>query len=391
MTKPGLWTRDFIIVSALNFLVVLVFYLLIVVVGLYASRELQASASQAGLVAGVFIVGTLAGRVLIGQVIDRFGRKRSLLLGLLLAAATSLLYFIQLGIGFLIINRFLHGIGVGFAATAIATVVAHLIPPSRTGEGIGYFSMSASLATAIGPFIGIFMMQHVAFSTILMLCSVLSGACCLVGLWLRVPEIARDKMPRAGLSLARLLEPRVVPLCSIVLLAGVCFSGVLSFLNAYAAERNLTQAASFFFLVYALTLLASRPFVGRLLDRRGANIVMYPAFVLLALGLATLGLAETGAFLLLSALLIGLGFGNLMSSIQAISIRLVEPERMGLATSTFFIFVDSGLGFGPYLLGLIIHYTGYADLYLWLGLMAVFAAGAYYLAHGRKVRARQSV
>ncbi|NIV34833.1 MAG: MFS transporter, partial [Anaerolineae bacterium] len=64
---------------------------------------------------------------------------------------------------FLIVNRFLHGIGVGIAATAIATVVAHLIPPSRTGEGIGYFSMSASLATAIGPFIGIFMMQHVEF------------------------------------------------------------------------------------------------------------------------------------------------------------------------------------------------------------------------------------
>ncbi len=386
MTHSRLWTRDFIIVSALNFLMVLVFYLLIVVVGLYASRELGASASQAGLVAGVFIVGTLTGRLLIGQLIDRAGRKRCLLVGLCLAALTSLLYFIQAGIGFLIVNRFLHGIGVGIAATAIATVVAHLIPPSRTGEGIGYFSMSASLATAIGPFIGIFMMQHVEFRTILILCSGLSGACLLVGTVLRVPEAPGDTGGASGprLSLSGLVEAKVVPLCSMVLLAGIYYSGVLSFLNAYAAQLGLSQAASLFFMVYAITLLVTRPFAGRLLDSHGANIVMYPAFVFLGAGLATLGMAEEGVTLLVSALLIGLGFGNLMSSAQAIAIKLVDRERMGLATSTFFIFVDSGLGFGPYVLGLLVPYTGYGDLYLLLAVLAVLSSGGYYLAHGRR-------
>ncbi|GAB3103044.1 hypothetical protein GCM10027217_25090 [Pseudomaricurvus hydrocarbonicus] len=94
MTQPQLWTRDFIIVSVLNFLLVLVFYLLVVVIGLYASRELHATASQSGLVVGVFIVGAMVGRLLAGQGLDRIGRKRCMTVGLFLAILTCLLYFL---------------------------------------------------------------------------------------------------------------------------------------------------------------------------------------------------------------------------------------------------------------------------------------------------------
>ena len=116
MSQEKLWTRDFTIVSVLNFLLVLVFYLLVVVIGLYASRDLNATVSQAGLVVGVFIVGSLVGRVMAGQFLDRLGRKRSMLLGLFLAVLTCLMYFIEAGVGFLIFVRFIHGIAVGIAA-----------------------------------------------------------------------------------------------------------------------------------------------------------------------------------------------------------------------------------------------------------------------------------
>ncbi len=389
MTKTRLWTRDFIIVSAVNFLMVTVFYLLIVVMGLYATREFQASASEAGLVAGVFIVGVLTGRLFIGQSMARLGRKRCMLAGLLLAAVACLFYMVNLGILFLIATRFLHGFAVGIAATAVATVVAYLIPVSRSGEGIGYFGMSASLATAIGPFIGIYMMLHTEFWMILVLCTVLSMVCFLVGLSLHVPELTKDQVAKAptGFSFARLLEPSVVPICCVILLVGIFYSSVLSFLNVYAAERSLSQAASLFFVVYAVTLLISRPICGRLLDRRGANTVMYPSFVLMAAGMATIGLADTGIHLLVAALLLGLGFGNMQSSAQAIVIKSVAPERLALATSTFFIFVDSGLGFGPYLLGLIVPFTGYANLYQLLACLTLASVAIYHLVYGRKERA----
>lgn len=40
----------------------------------------------------------------------------------------------------------------GMASTVIATTVASIVPESRRGEGIGYFTLSITLGSAIGPF-----------------------------------------------------------------------------------------------------------------------------------------------------------------------------------------------------------------------------------------------
>lgn len=386
MTQPKLWSRDFIIASALNFLLVLVFYLLVVVVGLHAIRDLHATPSQAGLIAGVFIIGVLGGRLLIGQLMDRLGRKRSLLVGLFLAAVANLFYFAAVGVAALIATRFLHGVAVGIAATAIASVVAHLIPISRSGEGIGYFSMSASLATAVGPFIGILMMQHTSFETILTLCCLLNAVCFMVAWLLKIPELTQEEAarPHPRFTFSGLIEPKVVPLCIVILFTTLCYSSVLSFLNVFAQERDLSQAASLFFVVYAITLILSRPVSGRLLDSHGANIIIYPCFVLLAAGLALLGMAQSGAHLLIAACLIGLGFGNILSCSQALAIKMVSRDRLVLATSTYFMFVDAGFGLGPYLLGFLVPYTGYADLYSGLAGLTLLIIVGYFWLYGRR-------
>lgn len=111
---------------------------------------------------------------------------------------------------------------------------------------------------------------------------------------------------------------------------------------------------------------------------------MYPAFILFAAGMFVLSTANSSFTLLLAGALIGIGFGNMQSCTQAVAVKLTPAHRMGLATSTFFIFLDAGLGFGPYLLGFIIPVTGYGKLY---GMMAVFvllSAILYYFLHGKK-------
>ena len=80
--QAPLWTRNFILVSAINFQLVLIFYLLVVVIVGYAVAELNATTAHAGLVSGLFIVGTLIGRLLVGQFLEKFGRKTTLILGL---------------------------------------------------------------------------------------------------------------------------------------------------------------------------------------------------------------------------------------------------------------------------------------------------------------------
>lgn len=390
MNKPKLWTKDFIIVSSVNFFLTLVFYLLIVIIGVYAVDEFHATTSQAGLVTGIFIVGALFGRLFIGRSIDRIGRKKTLFIGLILFTITTLFYFIHIGIGFLLLTRFLHGVTMGIASTATGTIVAQIIPTKRKGEGIGYYSMSATLATAIGPFIGLYMSQHTNTQMIFTLCLALGIFSFITAFFVFVPQVERstETTEKKGFNLSQFVEPMAVPIAVITLVMAFCYSSVLSYINFYAIEINLVSTASFFFLVYSMAVLISRPFTGRLMDVKGANYVMYPAFVLFAAGMMLLASAQNSLTLLLGGALIGLGFGNMQSCTQAIAVKLTPPHRMGLATSTFFIFLDAGLGFGPYLLGFFIPMFSYANLYMILGVVVLLSSGLYFVLHGKEEKAR---
>ena len=159
LTKEKLWTKEFLTVSLINFIITLMFYLLIVTIASYAQSEYGASTSTAGLVSSIFIIGSLIGRLGTGRVIGSVGTKKTLWVGLLFFTITSILYFATFNIGLLILNRLLQGIAVGIAGTATGTIIAQILPNARKGEGIGYYSLSAILATAIGPFIGILLLK----------------------------------------------------------------------------------------------------------------------------------------------------------------------------------------------------------------------------------------
>lgn len=393
-----LWSRNFILVSSINFQLVLTFYLLVVVIVGYAVAELGATTAQAGLVSGLFIVGTLIGRLLVGKFLERFGRKTTLIVGLTGFLIFSGFYFMKFDVGMLLLVRFMHGFMMGMASTVLGTIIAQILPPTRRGEGIGYYSMSSTLGTAIGPFLAIWMMLHIGYHAIFIVSSIIAVSCLGVALLIQVPNIPKQNNP-LDLSvpvekpswISQFVEHKALPISFIMLLTSVCYSGVLSFINFYAKEIDLVETASFFFLMYAIAILISRPFTGPLLDRKGENIIMYPAFIIMAIAMVLLSQVQSSFMLLLCAGLLGFGYGNIQSVCQTVAVKSASIERMGFATSTFFIFLDAGLGFGPYFIGQALDYIDYSQLYFYSAMCVLACIVIYYLLHGRKASKRQHV
>ncbi|MGE7978904.1 MFS transporter [Psychrobacillus sp. NPDC093200] len=388
VTKEKLWTKQFLIVSLINFMITLMFYLLIVTIASYAQSKYGASTSTAGLVSSIFIIGSLIGRLGTGRVIGDLGTKKTLWTGLVFFTITSILYFAAFNIGLLIIIRLLQGIAVGIAGTATGTIIAQILPNTRKGEGIGYYSLSAILATAIGPFIGILLLKaENGFQWIFALNIVLSFVCLIIYAVVKIdvslPKSSSQPLEKSSL-ISKFIEPRALPISMVALLIGFSYSGVMSFLSFYALEVDLVSAASYFFLIYAIVVIISRPFTGKLLDTKGANIVAYPCFVLFALGMFLFSQATAGWMLLLAAALIGFGYGNFNSIAQSVAVKVTPPHRFGLATSTYFILYDIGLGIGPFLLGFIVPYSGYRPIFLSMVVLIVICIPLYHLLHGRK-------
>lgn len=390
MNKEKLWTKDFIIVSTINFLATLVYFLLLVTIASYAKSEFEASTSTAGLVSSIFIIGSLIGRLGAGRFIGIKGPTTILWVGLSFFTITSLFYFLANSIPLLLVNRLAQGVAVGIIGTATGTIVAHILPRARKGEGIGYFSLSAVLATAIGPFIGILLLKMENGFTIMFTMNLALSILCILFLAAVKLKLAPIKQPEKtevkSSILSQFIEPKAVPISFVALIIGFSYSGVMTFLSFYAESINLVSAASYFFLVYAIVIIISRPFTGKLMDTKGANIIVYPCIVLFAIGMLLFSQASAGWMLLLAAAFIGIGYGNFNSVAQTIAVKVTEPHRFGLATATYFILFDIGLGVGPYILGFIVPSTGYRTIFVAMVAVIVICIPVYYLLHGRKDR-----
>ncbi|MFB6467428.1 MFS transporter [Cytobacillus sp. Hz8] len=386
MDKPNLWTKDFFIVSLTNFFLYFIYFLLVASITAFTADKFHASTSMSGLAAGIFIIGMLFGRLYSGKYIDLIGWKKMLYIGIIFSIITILLYFTVINLSILLIVRFLHGIGFGIASTATGTIVSSVIPDERRGEGTGYYALSTTIASAIGPFFGIFINQHMGFKMNFVVCTVIIVLSFLSSLFLKVPkmEFNQEQLNNMkGFKLSNFFELKALPISIVSIFIGIAYSSILSYLNSYAQQIHLVDVASFFFIVYSIATLVSRPFTGRLFDLKGENFVMYPTFIIFAIGLLMVSHVHHGAMLLLSAVFIGPGYGTYLSSAQAIAVKVSPHDRMGLATSTFFMFADFGAGFGPFLLGLLIPVIGFSNLYVIMAIVVLAAAILYYFLHGR--------
>ncbi|WP_160722301.1 MFS transporter [Bacillus sp. USDA818B3_A] len=386
MNKPKLWTKNFISISFSNLFLFLTFYVLLVTLPSYALDELHSSSSMAGLMTTVFLLSAIISRPLAGQWLGRAGNKKVLLTALILFAAASLLYFFPKTItGFLII-RLLHGIGFGMATTAVGTIVADMIPASRRGEGMGYFAMSTNLAMVFGPFIGLMAMQQWGARPLFIL-SVIVAFCSLVtGLIVKhntFEEPAQTKA-QSSFSISSLFEVSAVPISIVGSFMAIVYSALLSFVSIYASEIHLEHIASMFFVVYAIVLLASRPFTGKWLDQYGPNVMTYPCIVLFAIGMFILSQSNGAVTFLVSAGLIGIGWGTLFPTFQTIAIQDAEPRKRGLATATFLSIYDTGIALGSFIVGVIASTMDYSTLYCFFSFYILIGLVLFYFLHTKK-------
>lgn len=122
------------------------------------------------------------------------------------------------------------------------------------------------------------------------------------------------------ISAAYVLATGLTGLLLIRLINGASF-GVVTTIAPAAVQAVIPhlrrgEATGIFFLVYAVTILVTRPFLGRLQDRRGDNAVLIPAFLFFAVGMVVLALTASAWMLLLVGVLLGCSFGAILTAAQ---------------------------------------------------------------------------
>ena len=376
-----IFTMDFFLIFGALLFSALVMYALMSTVTEYAT-SMGTSASIAGLVSGIYIFGGLCSRIYSANALERMNWKRLAIVFLSIHFLACILYFFANNVTLLLIVRFIHGLGFGASANAIVTIASAILPKKRFAEAFGYFMLGTTIAVGLGPYISGFFYDHwgalgsfglaTAFSAIALLCILILD----IGKYdlkdndeneeIADIENVNDSMgdeSKYGI-IDKIFEVPAIPVSLFTGLTSLGYVSILSFYRLYAVETDLVSAFSLFFIVYSIVLVASRPIAGKIQDSYGDKIIVFTGIIAQAIGLFLIAWMPSTLTVMICAVCAALGFGTLNSACTAIVTRDAPVNRRPYAISTFYIFCDGTMGFGPALLGSFVSLSsGYAPVY----------------------------
>ena len=376
-----IFTMDFFLIFGALLFSALVMYALMSTVTEYAT-SMGTSASIAGLVSGIYIFGGLCSRIYSANALERMNWKRLAIVFLSIHFLACILYFFANNVTLLLIVRFIHGLGFGASANAIVTIASAILPKKRFAEAFGYFMLGTTIAVGLGPYISGFFYDHwgalgsfglaTAFSAIALICILILD----IGKYdLKNDDESEETADIDNVTdsmedeskygiIDKIFEVPAIPVSLFTGLTSLGYVSILSFYRLYAVETNLVSAFSLFFIVYSIILVASRPIAGKIQDSYGDKIIVFTGIIAQAIGLFLIAWMPSTVTVMICAVCAALGFGTLNSACTAIVTRDAPVNRRPYAISTFYIFCDGTMGFGPALLGSFVSLSsGYAPVY----------------------------
>lgn len=310
-------------------------------------------------------IAALLSRPFFGMLMDIKGRKQIFLIGLVIMIAASLLANFVTTVIFLIVLSMARGLSISATSTAASTMVADGLPKMRLSEGIGYYSISTTFASALAPMFAMFFAQKSDYFGYFVICSALAAIAMMIGLPLKeVKQVDATvaKQKKTDASKGGLLEKNAVRPAVINLFIMMTFSGTTAFLPSYALTLGI-ESIGLFYLVNSASILVTRLFAGKWGDRFGVAKVTYPSLVLMLVGYIILGYSHSFSWFLVAAVLLGLGTGTVQPAMQAHALKSCSSEKRGAANATFFTSSDVGIGIGSILWGFLSQGFGYAIVF----------------------------
>jgi DHA1 family multidrug resistance protein-like MFS transporter len=342
-------------------------------------KRLGASALEIGGMFSVFSVTMTLVRPVVGWAMDRFGRKRFLVLALLCRAGSLVVFAVARDLVGLYLARFAQGIAASLTWISAYAIAADLAPLDARGSAAGRVDEASGRGGLYGALVGFTVLGWVPLATgwpILFAGYALLAA---VGAWLiwkNVPETKPTPTAQTRERQATVLSRPLFKLMVIVFIVGGSTAMVSPLLLVLLQDKFTTQVSmlAMAFIPAALinSFLPSR--LGRLSDRFGRALMI--AIGLTASGLVSLFMPGLPTMAWLVALWALEAFGWAMASPaqEALVADLTARETRGTAYGLYSFASSLGATFGPLVGGWLYDAVGHAVPFYLNGLVLFFGA-----------------
>jgi len=385
------------------------FFLLLCTVGLFAilsstmsknpvlslfAKSLGTPDPWMGFVAAASTIPGILVSLPAGALSDVIGRRKMMIFsGVVFASAPFLYLFVTLPWQ-LILARFYHGFATAiFVPVANAAIVERF--PKKKGERISVFSSATMVGRSVAPFLGgyILFVTGSNFHELYVWVGVAGVTAFLLALALYGEKTKQDEIARlekrSGIkwysgffgSWKGVVRNRGVLVASVVELATYYSFGAFEyFLALYAKSAGLND----FFVGIVMgsqpvTIVISKPFMGRLSDRFGRRTPILAGLLLASVALIATPFVSHFIELIAVSVTYGLGFSLVTSSTPALVSDLVGEEMSGTAMGFLSTMMDVGQTSGPIITGLIFATAaGFSGSFISLGLILLVFSGFFF-------------
>jgi MFS family permease len=352
------------LIYLLYFLRMLGLFCILPVFAIAAVEELGATAWQIGLAVGVYGIAQCLLQIPLGWASDRYGRRRVILMALLVFAGGSVIAALSDTVLGVIAGRFMQG------SAAIAGVllawIGDVVVPERRSVAMAGVGGSIALAFGLSMVVGPWLYSTLGLSSLFWFC----GGLALVA---AVLVLALDDRQNQSAQIHGQIDegPWLTP-DHRASLTFICVGIALNHFVLMAVFLMLPQAlvqagmaVGDHGLFYLVVLVLSLVFIAWPLakDRRGGSMssAVWP-FPLMAIAMILLTTEPTLGLLVLASVLLFMGFNFLEASYPSRATLLASASRRGLVMGIYSTCQFAGIALGGAAGGFIVSVLGDAAL-----------------------------
>ena len=312
-------------------------------------------------------MASLATRIWSGSYSDAKGGKRSVVVGLIAAAAAGLLYLLSLAflgspiisVAFLLVGRAVLGCAESFIITGGVNWGLAMAGSDHAGKVIAWVGTAMFAALAFGGPLGTILFATCAFAGIAVLTTLLPLLVLLP--LLRAPS--PPKLPARTTSSFRTVI-RAVWLPGVgAAFSSIGYAAILAFSSLLYANHGW-QPIWLAFTVFGVALIVARMMFGHLPDKLGGARIALVFVLIQSAGLILMGLAGNAVTASAGAALAGLGYSLVYPGLGVEAVRGTPPESRGLAMGIYTVCLDVAMALGSPALGWVADREGLSAAFI---------------------------
>jgi len=347
------------------------------------AQELGASNILTGSIIAIYSLANMIGNILAGHWIDRFGRKKILLTGMLTVSLILLFYPLSQTGYQLFFVRLFHGLAGGALIPAAFAYIGDFTSSDNRGKTMAYTGACIGTAAIIGPAMGGIIAARSSIDYVFILVAILFMiTSVLIIRFLKESYVAAERGKVSISHFVPLLKEPLLIQASLTAFALMVSNGTLAFALPFKVDflglsSSVTGLLLSTFGIVALIVFLTP--LNRIYDKYQPMHLILTGLSLIGVSMISLSTFDSFILITLSMMIYGLGFAFIFPSMNRIVADVSTQVDRGKAYGIFYAAFSLGVVSGSFISGTVAELFGQpfltsAVIMLSLGILLFFMA-----------------